>query len=77
MQPRKKKPFDQVRDKIRLNYYNLKTERSYTRWIKRYIVYHDKRHTLTMGLFGKLGNYRFRPCREFCYNTYKSKYKGM
>lgn len=77
MQPRKKKLLDQVRDKIRLNYYSLKTERSCVDWIKRYIVFHNKRYPLTMGLSGKLGNYRFRPCREFCYNTYKSKYKGM
>ena len=49
MQPRKKKLLDQVRDKIRLKHYSLKTERSYIGWIKRYIVYHYKRHPLTMG----------------------------
>ncbi len=49
MQPRKKKLLDQVRDKIRLKHYSLKTERSYIGWIKRYIVFHNKRHPLTMG----------------------------
>ena len=33
---RKKKLLDQVRDKIRLIQYSLKTERSYIGWIKRY-----------------------------------------
>ncbi|WP_292655168.1 integron integrase [Nitratifractor sp.] len=49
MQTRKKKLLDKVRDKIRLKHYSLKTERSYIGWIKRYIVYHNKRHPLTMG----------------------------
>ncbi len=49
MQPGKKKLLDQVRDKIRLKHYSLKTERSYIGWIKRYIVFHNKRHPLTMG----------------------------
>ncbi len=45
----KKKLLDQVRDKIRLKHYSLKTERSYIGWIKRFIVFHNKRHPLTMG----------------------------
>ena len=49
MQPRKKKLLDQVRDKVRLKHYSLKTERSYIGWIKRYIIFHNKRHPLTMG----------------------------
>ncbi len=49
MQTRKKKLLDQVRDKIRLKHYSLKTERSYVGWIKRYIFYHNKRHPLEMG----------------------------
>ncbi len=49
MQARKKKLLDQVRDKIRLKHYSLKTERSYIGWIKRYIIYHNKRHPLKMG----------------------------
>ena len=49
MQPKKKKLLDQVRDKVRLKHYSLKTERAYTGWIKRYIIYHNKRHPITMG----------------------------
>ncbi|WP_292661420.1 phage integrase N-terminal SAM-like domain-containing protein [Nitratifractor sp.] len=49
MYPRKKKLLNQVRNKIRLKHYSLKTERSYIGGIKRYIIYHNKRHPLTMG----------------------------
>jgi integron integrase len=47
--PQKKKLLDQVRDKIRLKHYSLKTERSYIGWIKRYIIFHNKRHPVEMG----------------------------
>ena len=35
MRPVKKRLLDQVRDKIRLKHYGLKTERSYIGWTKR------------------------------------------
>lgn len=34
---------------MRLKHYALKTEKSYIDWIKRYILYHDKRHPSEMG----------------------------
>ncbi|MEA1892190.1 MAG: phage integrase N-terminal SAM-like domain-containing protein [Campylobacterota bacterium] len=45
---KKRKLFDQVRDKIQMKHYSIKTERSYVSWIKRYIMYHDKRHPIEM-----------------------------
>ena len=48
MQP-KKRLLDVVRDKIRFKHYSYATESSYVSWIKRYILYHDKRHPLEMG----------------------------
>jgi len=45
----RKKLLDQVREKIRLKHYSLKTERSYVAWIKRFILFHGKRHPLEMG----------------------------
>ena len=45
----KKKLLDLVRDKIRFKHYSIKTEQSYTGWIKRYIVFHDKKHPIEMG----------------------------
>ena len=40
---------DQVREKLRLKHYSLRTEQAYVDWIKRYILFHDKRHPLEMG----------------------------
>ena len=38
----------QYLDKIRFKHYSIKTEKSYTGWIKHYIFYHDKKHPLEM-----------------------------
>lgn len=40
---------DQVRAAIRLRHYSRRTEESYVGWIRRYIVFHRKRHPLEMG----------------------------
>ena len=40
---------DRVRTAIRLRHYSAKTEEAYTGWIKRYIVFHGKRHPEEMG----------------------------
>ena len=45
----KKKLLDIVREKIRLRHYSLKTEKAYIGWIKRYILFHDKKHPVEMG----------------------------
>ncbi|MFN7353241.1 MAG: integron integrase [Burkholderiales bacterium] len=40
---------DQVRGKIRLKHYSIRTEQSYLDWIKRYIIFHDKQHPASLG----------------------------
>lgn len=40
---------DQVRDAIRVRHYSLRTEASYIQWIKRFILFHNKRHPRDMG----------------------------
>jgi site-specific recombinase XerD len=40
---------DQVRDVICTKHYSIKTERSYVDWIKRFILFHNKRHPKDMG----------------------------
>ena len=40
---------DQVRDKIRLKHYSIRTEQAYTDWVKRFVLYHKKRHPKEMG----------------------------
>ena len=49
MSKRPKKLLDRVHDTIRLKHYSIRTEEAYVRWIKRYILYHDKRHPKDMG----------------------------
>ncbi|MBL7179308.1 MAG: phage integrase N-terminal SAM-like domain-containing protein [Desulfobacterales bacterium] len=44
-----KKLLDQARDILRLRHYSIRTEASYFSWIKRYIIYHGKRHPKDMG----------------------------
>jgi hypothetical protein len=38
------KLLDQVRDKLRMKHYAIRTEQSYVDWIKRYIYFHGKTH---------------------------------
>lgn len=40
---------DQVRDVIRFKHYSIRTEQSYLGWIKRFILFHNKRHPRDMG----------------------------
>ena len=49
MQPPPKKLLDQVRDAIRLKHYAYRTEETYVQWIRRYILFHNKRHPKEMG----------------------------
>ena len=44
MSERAKKLLDRVRDALRAKHYSIRTEQAYVDWIKRYILFHDKRH---------------------------------
>ncbi len=44
----KPKLLDLVRHKIRLKHYSVRTEQAYVDWIKRFILFHDKRHPASM-----------------------------
>ncbi|MBM4331841.1 MAG: hypothetical protein FJ117_11570 [Deltaproteobacteria bacterium] len=43
------KLIDIVRDVIRKKRYSIRTEQAYVDWIKRYILFHNKRHPKDMG----------------------------
>ncbi len=49
MESKPRKLLDQVRDAIRLKHYSYRTEQTYVGWIRRYILFHDKRHPKDMG----------------------------
>jgi len=40
---------DQVRIRLRYLHYSIKTEQSYLQWIRRFILFHNKRHPKNMG----------------------------
>ncbi len=46
--PKPRKLFDQVRDALRIKHYSYRTEQTYIDWIKRYIIFHKKRHPKEM-----------------------------
>ena len=43
------KLLDQVRSVIRMRHYSRRTEDSYVHWIRRFILFHGKRHPSEMG----------------------------
>jgi site-specific recombinase XerD len=43
-----RKLLDQVRDALRVKHYAYSTEESYVQWIRRYILFHKKRHPKDM-----------------------------
>jgi integron integrase len=48
----KPKLLEQVKSKIRLKHYSIRTEQSYVAWIRRFILFHGKRHPVDMGQAG-------------------------
>ena len=44
-----RKLMDQVSDVMRLKHYAFRTEQTYASWIKRFILFHDKKHPKEMG----------------------------
>lgn len=47
--PSKRKLLDQVRETIRARHYSGRTEKTYVDWVKRFILFHGKRHPVEMG----------------------------
>ncbi len=45
----KPKLIDQIKTELRVNCYSKKTEEAYVGWIKRFILFHNKRHPNEMG----------------------------
>src|SRR3989442_4945265 len=47
--PQNPRLLDRVRQGLRLRHYSRRTERAYVGWIRRYILFHGKRHPAGMG----------------------------
>ena len=46
----KPKLLDRVRDICRFRHYSIRTEEAYTYWIRRFILFHGKRHPKDMAV---------------------------
>jgi integron integrase len=44
-----KKLLDQMREALRIKHYSYRTEKAYLDWVRRYILFHHKRHPAEMG----------------------------
>ena len=40
---------DRLRQEIRVRHYSIRTEEAYTDWVRRFIVFHGKRHPSELG----------------------------
>jgi hypothetical protein len=40
---------DRVREAIRVRHYSIRTENTYVDWVRRFVIFHDKRHPAQMG----------------------------
>jgi len=38
-----------VRDAVRVRHYSIRTEEAYAFWVRRYVLFHRKRHPVEMG----------------------------
>ena len=47
--PAKSLLLDRVRDKIRLKHYSIRTEAAYVDWIRRFVIFHQRRHPRDLG----------------------------
>jgi integron integrase len=47
--PAKPRLLDQLRMRLRLKHYSIRTEQQYVHWARRFILYHNKRHPAEMG----------------------------
>ena len=44
-----KKLLELVSDRIRAKKYSIRTETQYVQWVKRFVIYHNKKHPALMG----------------------------
>ena len=51
MEDRRRSPrlLDQVREAIRVRHYSFRTEKTYVDWVRRFVLFHGKRHPAAMG----------------------------
>jgi hypothetical protein len=48
--PSEPKLLDQLRGRLRVKHYSIRTEQSYVDWVRRFVLFHGKRHPRDLGL---------------------------
>jgi len=43
------KLLDQIRGRLRVKHYSIRTEQSYVDWVRRFVLFHGKRHPRDLG----------------------------
>ena len=51
---RKPKLLEQARDLLRAKYYRRRTDEAYLGWMRRFILFHDKRHPKEIGVIARI-----------------------
>ena len=46
---REPKLLDQLRGRLRVKHYSIRTEQSYVEWVRRFVLFHGKRHPRDLG----------------------------
>ena len=64
MEPTPKRLLDQVREAIRLKHYSIRTENAHVDWIRRFVLFHDKRHPNEVGALGIEAFLTYLPANE-------------
>ncbi len=47
--PERPRLMDQVRERLQVKHYSIRTEQTYMDWFKRFILFHGKRHPRDLG----------------------------
>lgn len=47
--PSEPKLLDQLRGRLRVKHYSIRTEQAYVDWVRRFVLFHDKRHPRGLG----------------------------
>ena len=56
--PPRPRQFDEIRRRLRVKHYSLRSEQAYLYWIRRYIQINGRRHPRELGGIVKARNYR-------------------
>ena len=47
--PSQPKLLDQLRGRLRVKHYSIRTEQAYVDWVRRFVLFHGKRHPRALG----------------------------